>query len=94
MRRAFTVGLKQYRAYLVPASRLTARTTPHRAAQRHVSLPSAARMRLGLPVPWLWGQSPLAWGDGGQSQLAGVPILTAVGRCLAAFQGGPSCTQM
>ena len=87
MRRVFIVGLKQYCAYLVPASCSTARTTLHRAAQRHISLPSAARTGLGLHVPWFWGQSPLACGDRGRSLLAGVPILTAVGRCLGCFSG-------
>lgn len=88
MRREFIAGLKQYRAYLVPASRLTARTTPHGAAQRHISLPSAARGGFVPRTVARGSQSPLIWGDGGRSRLAAV-VSTAAGHSLGCFSGQP-----
>lgn len=86
MRRAFIVSLKQYRGHLEPASHSTAKTTLHRAAQRHVKPPLCSQNRAWHPHAMALGTE-----DGATSLVC--LYQQQQGAVLAASQGGPRGTQ-
>lgn len=93
MRRAFIAGLKKHHAYLLPGSCSTARTTLHRAAQRHTGPPSPASRGFGLLMLCLWGRALSLGVMEERANLLACPYQQQQGTVLAAFQGGLSCTQ-